>query len=145
MYGDPSSQKPVSSILTTLGCSIAIFASSWNRCLKRGDDVSGNTFTAAGPFELSARYTTPMPPEPISSSSANEPACVRVGTVRCGTPPAISVYRLDISSVDTVQTGAYTLSVTGPVPAVSEPVVLPFAGPLERTPARVTRGKTTPN
>ena len=52
------------------------------------------------------------------------------------TPPAISVYRLDISSVDTVQTGAYNLSVAGPVPNVSESIVLPFGGQLERGKAR---------
>ena len=64
------------------------------------------------------------------------------------TPPAsppVIVYRLDISSVDTAQTGAYTLNVGGTVPNVREPVVLPFGTGLEGAPARVTRGKRTPN
>ena len=60
------------------------------------------------------------------------------------TPAQTAVFRLEITTVDTVQTGAYTLNVTGPAPNVSQPIVLPF-GPIERAMPRVSRGKAAPN
>ncbi len=55
-------------------------------------------------------------------------------------------YRLEITSVDTVQIGGYTLTVNGPAPNVSEAIVLPLGNAqFDRARPRATPGKARPN
>lgn len=48
------------------------------------------------------------------------------------TPAAGALFRLEFTTADSVQTGAYTLNVTGPTPADADLIMLPNAAPLLR-------------
>lgn len=60
------------------------------------------------------------------------------------TPLTGAIFRLEITSVDTVATGAYTLNVTGPTPGEAQVIALPFGAALPAEP-RATRVKASPN